>query len=248
MCNKELEALFQGLWNHIYYKITAIKCKVKSVMSVSLSSKHKNMCLLPQSFPAPPRKTHLGQPSPLHLLDTTLLPVPALIVDLLLARVEIRLPGVDQLCPLDDLPEHVHKGAKPEGKVRRDEGAHVKGSKRIEADEQDGHAAEEQGQVGRVRGEGGEERQRLGVHALGLAGAVEADEGDHHHGVGHDECRGGQVDEPEEDLDGRVGRDEEGDARDERHGQHAVERHALLGAVEQELGRLVVARQAVERA
>ena len=195
---------------------------------------------LPQSLPTPPPEAHLRQPPPLILLNPTLLPMPTLIINLLQPTDQIRLRSPHKLSAFPHLPNHEHEDGKEDRKVRRHEAARVKGHERVVANKEQGEDAETQGEVGGVGGPGGAVGEGGGVQALGGARAVEADEGDEHHGVGHDEGGGGEVDEPEEDLDRGVAGHEEGDARDEGDGADGVDGHAGLGALEEELGGLAV--------
>lgn len=200
--------------------------------------------ILPQLLPAPSPKGHLGKSCLFILFNAALLPVSALSINRGLAREQIRLlrpdePGVP-FAVVRHVADRKHHGRKRQRKVPRYKAAHVEWDKHVVADKDQHRGHQEQCPYGRIWCEGRGVWQRFVGDALGHAGTVKGDVGDEHKGKGGEKGGGGQVDEPQEDLNGRVGRNQESDAGDEGDDANAVDRDARLGALEQETRGLAV--------
>lgn len=164
----------------------------------------------------------------------------ALLIGLLLAADQVGIHGRNELGLLVDLPEEEESSAVRQAEVTCDEALDAEGLEGVETDEQKGAAAEEQAEPRRIGVEGSNVVECVVGKALGETSPVPANEDQDHHGVGSDEAGGGQINEPEEDLNGRVGRDEESDAADETDDANAVDGDTRLGALEENLGRLSI--------
>lgn len=202
---------------------------------------------LPHARPCPGDEVHLRQTGPLVLLDAALLPLGALGVDLGHAADEVSLLGLDPakegraaLVGVHDLAEEEHEDAESHGEVGRDEAADAEGGEDVEADEDDCERADDEGEDRGVGSPGSGVGEGVLGDSLGLAGAPEAEVGDEHPDVGGDEGGGGQVNEPEEDFDGGVGGNEEGDAGDEGDDGDGDNGDTVAGALHEELGSLTV--------
>lgn len=201
---------------------------------------------LPKTFPAPLPERHGSQFPAIVLLDTTLFPVLALLINFLLATNEIRCRRVDKLCLLQNLPDNKQDNSISVAEIAGDESLSAPGLELVETDEDERSGAQEQTEVSRPGIEGGHIVQCGVVEALCLAGAVPADEDDNHHGVGGDETGGGEVDEPEEDGDGGLASNEEGDAADEADSKNTVHGDTGLVALHEECRSLSIASKTVE--
>lgn len=185
----------------------------------------------------------------MFLVPGPIFPDATLLVDLGLARVDIRRRRIHPLGAFHHLPEGEHDDKEGQSKVRGDEPLGIKRlehgipveERRAKAQDHrhDGHVRLQRRDPGQVA---------LAIDSLGAQGAVPAEEGTGHAGVGEHQADGGQVDEPVEDVDGGVVGDQEGDARQQRDRQHTVDGDAVLGALGQELGRLAVAGERIQRA
>lgn len=211
-----------------------------------LGSRMRYRFQLPKTFPAPLPERHGSQFPAIVLLDTTLFPVLALLINFLLATNEIRCRRVDKLCLLQNLPDNKQDNSISVAEIAGDESLSAPGLELVETDEDERSGAQEQTEVSRPGIEGGHIVQCGVVEALCLAGAVPADEDDNHHGVGGDETGGGEVDEPEEDGDGGLASNEEGDAADEADSKNTVHGDTGLVALHEECRSLSIASKTVE--
>lgn len=171
--------------------------------------------------------------------------MPALLINLSLTTNKIRLLRINESTSLSqvlDLTNAKHDSRKDQREVTRDEASHIERIEDIIADENESQTSDDEGKQRspwRVRRSVGE---LIVGQALGLSSTVEAEVGNEHEGVGGDEGCGCEVDEPEEDFDGGVGGDEEGDARDGGNGEDTPDRDTGFGALHEEFGSLAVWR------
>lgn len=204
------------------------------VASNAVLAKHTDTPL-PHPFPTSLRKTHFCEPPLLILLDTTFFPLPTLKITQLLSRYQIYINGFDETCALDNLPEEEHEDTPSKREVVGYKTANVEWHEAVIPDEHEHQDAEDQREVCAVRGPGGAVRQRGRIKALRFPSMVEADVGDNHKCIGHYERGRRQIDEPEEDLDGRVGRYQERDAGDQTDSADRVNGNASLRALSEDL-------------
>lgn len=203
-------------------------------------------CQLPETLPVSLPERHGSKLTLVVFFNTTLLPVLALLINLLLATDKIGALGVDKLGLLEDLPDNKEDDGITVAEVAGDETLSAPGVELVEADENERDGTQEQADVGSVGVEGGDVVQSRVVETLRFASAVPADEDDDHHGVGGDETGCGEVNEPEEDGDGGLAGDEEGDAAEETDYEDTVHGYTGLVTLHEESRGLTIASKTVE--
>lgn len=170
----------------------------------------------------------------------------ALLVNLFLATDKIGCLRVDKLGLLEDLPGNKQNSSISVAEVAGDETLSVPRLELVETDKEEGSDTEEETDVGSPGVERSDVVQGRLVHALSVASAEPTDEDNNHHGVGGDKTGGGEVDEPEEDGDGGLASDEEGDAADDADSEDAIHGNTSLVTLHEESRGLAIASKTVE--
>jgi len=201
---------------------------------------------LPKTLPAPLHKGHSSQFPLVILLNTTLLPVLALLINFLLPTDKVRTLRANNLGLLDNLPSNEQEDGISVAKVASNKALGTPRLELVETDKDEGNSTQEQANVCSIWVERRNVVQSRVIEALSLASTVPADEDDDHHGVCGDETGGGQVDEPEEDSDGGFAGDKEGDAAEETDNEDSVHGDTRFIALHEESGGLTVAGETVE--
>ena len=201
----------------------------------------------PHPLPTPPPERHLRESRLDVLLDAALFPFPALLINRRLSAHKVGYCGVNERRPLEHLPKDKHKDAEPCSEVACNEALHAERHKRVVSNENDHHDSEDESQVRRVGRERGRIREHTDVEFLRNARTVPANVRPQHADIGAHERASRQADEPVEHFDRVVRTDQEGEAGEQRHCNDGVNRYTGLCALEEELGRLAVARETVQR-
>jgi hypothetical protein len=145
------------------------------------------------------------------------------------------------------LPEDKHDNPKCETEIRGNEALHTERLKDREAIEHSGQTANNDSEDGTVWLEWCSPRdERLAVDSLRFHSAVPGDKDADHARVGENEGDGSQIDEPEENLDGRGTSHEEGNARQDRYCDDTVDGDAGCSTFQKELRRLAITGERVE--
>lgn len=177
----------------------------------------------------------------------TFFPDLALFIDLCLPRVQIRLCNVNKGTPMINLPEDKHNNPECETEIRGDKALHTERFEDREAIEYSSQAANNDSKNRTVWLERRSPwNERLAVNSLRFHSAVPGDEDTDHARVGEYEGDGSQINEPEENLDGRGTSHEEGNARQNRYCEDTVDRNTGCSTFQKELRRLAVASEGVE--
>lgn len=177
----------------------------------------------------------------------TFFPDLALFIDLRLPRVQIRLCNLHKGTPMINLPEDKHNNPERETEIRGDEALHTERLEDREAIEDSSQAANNDSENSTVWLERRSPwNEGLAVDSLCFHGAVPGDEDAYHARVGEYEGNGGQINEPEENLDGRGTSHEEGDAGQNRYCDDTVDGDAGFSTFQKELRRLAIASEGVE--
>ena len=149
------------------------------------------------------------------------------------AAEDVGFGRLDELGPLEDLPEQVQREVNGDADVGGDEVVAQKGPESIKAVEHDDHGEEKEGEIGRIGLPGGAEDQRAAVHPLRFQRLVELDVCDGDVGPGEQVGDGDQPLEPAEHLRGARRAAHIGQQRDGCRHQHTHVRHssAIGGSV-----------------